>query len=442
MRTLSSTLLAAQKEASGQPYVKVEVLDQIAGVARPPFQRLYTGSEGDYYHSATMPGDGSLVRARISPTDSKLYIQRVANPGTGSPFGSWTALDPVGNCSVALCSRGATVILFYVHTDGRTVYLRESANYGASFGSAQVVVTPAESAVNWLAAAINPSNVVALFYATTPFNLYVIKRTGGTWGGPSAWTNSVSSLTGLGCAYQGDWNLVLAGRDSNNDSLVWTTIYGDGSSQSAGTWSALKEVTRATANSNVDFHSPFLGYPDVFRAFFVEKYAGSQSYQRPIWTHSLASASFGQNLWREPVPFDFSCQYGLALAYSSTDLWLSHPSGVWKGPLPAAGLDITEDVLELSCKEEPWRGEARIALRNDDGRYNSPGTGNLAPLRKGSQVQISPGYATSAGVESSSGPVFWIVGWEHLSRPGASLFILYTANAWGLLDSWRARHQY
>jgi len=83
MRSLTSTLLAAQKEASHIPYVKLEAKSRVAGVVRFDWERLYVGSEDDYYHALTMPGDGSLIRARITPpTDArKLYRQRVANPG-------------------------------------------------------------------------------------------------------------------------------------------------------------------------------------------------------------------------------------------------------------------------------------------------------------------------------------------------------------------------
>ncbi|HEX9976329.1 MAG TPA: hypothetical protein VGA82_03675, partial [Dehalococcoidales bacterium] len=79
MRSLSSTLLAAQKEASHTPYVKVEARNKMAGVVRLDWERLYTGTEDDYFHALTMPGDGSLIRARITPPADgrKLYRQRV-----------------------------------------------------------------------------------------------------------------------------------------------------------------------------------------------------------------------------------------------------------------------------------------------------------------------------------------------------------------------------
>ncbi len=92
MRTLSSSLLAAQKEAARTPYVKLEAKNLISGVVRLDWTRLYTGAEDDYFHAVTMPGDGSLIRARITlPADSrKLYRQRVASPDDNSDYSVWT----------------------------------------------------------------------------------------------------------------------------------------------------------------------------------------------------------------------------------------------------------------------------------------------------------------------------------------------------------------
>src|SRR3972149_5456559 len=119
MRTLSAPLLAAQKSASGEPYVQVEVTERIANVRRLRWERLYTGGEPDSHHAAAMPADGSLIRARS--TGGQLYYQRVTGPGPGSDFSTWTSLGSVSaSAGVALCSRSATVMLFYVDTDNQT----------------------------------------------------------------------------------------------------------------------------------------------------------------------------------------------------------------------------------------------------------------------------------------------------------------------------------
>lgn len=442
MRTLSSTLLAAQRSASAQPYLKVTVEERGGGVTRLSWSRLYTGSEPDFYYAATLPGDGSLVRARVSNVSPYwLYIQRVATPGPGSDFSPWSSFAQTsGSSGIALASQAATVLLFFVDTDGLTLKYAQSSDYGASFGTPSTILT-ASGAVGWLAADFNGSGVVALFYSVGG-TVYVIKRTGGSWGSPAAWTNSLSGISGLGCAYAGDWNLAVSGQDASGSYRLWTCVYGDGYSQGSGTWSSLMELTAASPNSNLEFRCPALAYPDVFRLFFVEKYTSTEAYSRPFWSHSLPTAEFISNLWREPVPFDLASTYGLVPIYRDSYAWLSCPFGVWRASLSPASVDITADVLTVEAESEPFSGRVRVELHNDEGRYNSPGSGTYAAIQPGSQLQVSPGYLTSAGAEFSSGPTYWVEGWEHTAGGGQASFVLHASDGWGLLEKWRARRQF
>ncbi len=122
MRSLSPELLAAQRSASAVPYLQVSIADRIGGIRRLAFQRLYTGSEPDGYHAATMPGDGSLLRARIAA--GRLLYQRVTNPGPASDFSSWTDLGAAAGADVALCREGAKVLLMYEDENEKDVSLR------------------------------------------------------------------------------------------------------------------------------------------------------------------------------------------------------------------------------------------------------------------------------------------------------------------------------
>ena len=126
MRSFSATLLQAQKSPSRAPFVKVEVLDRVGGIPRPRYKRHYTGTETDYFHAATMPSDGSLVRARVQPGDYDLYTQRVPNPTPSSDFSAWSLLTTsAGGGGVALCSEGATVLLAYLASTQRSIRVRE-----------------------------------------------------------------------------------------------------------------------------------------------------------------------------------------------------------------------------------------------------------------------------------------------------------------------------
>ncbi len=434
MRTLSAALLAAQKSASAVPYLKVVISDRIGGVRRLAFSRLYTGSEPEGYHAAAMPGDGSLLRARAA--SGRVYYQRVTSPGAGSNFSAWTDLGPAANAGVALCAEGSRAMLFYVDPDGLNVKLRESTDNGATLGS-PVTVATAPGAVGWLAADVKASGDGLLLYSVGA-TVYRVKRTGGSWGTPTPWTNSVASVSGLACFHQGDFNVVVAGTDAAGSAFVWSCIFGDGFSQAADTWSPLREVTRASPGTGVSFRSPFLAQPDSFRLTFVEKYTGVQAYARAHHSYSPPTALYASNLWREPVPFNLDTEFGLALAFSSAALWLSTPSGVWTATLSVPSLDVTADVLEADVDDRPFDGRLRLALRNDDGRYSAL----PSPLKLGAEVRVSPGYVTTSGPQASEGPAYWVEALELRSGPGEAALALAGRDAWGLLEGWRARRQY
>jgi len=67
MKTLSDTLLAAQKKADRLPYVEAKVYDFEQGIKRLHWTRLYEGSEPDNHHGIAFDGQGSMHRIRHDP---------------------------------------------------------------------------------------------------------------------------------------------------------------------------------------------------------------------------------------------------------------------------------------------------------------------------------------------------------------------------------------
>jgi hypothetical protein len=439
VRTLSSALLAAQRSASAVPYVQVRVCERIAHAVRLRWERLYTGSEPESYHAATVPLDGSLLRARS--TGGQLYYQRVANPGPGSNFSSWTSLASVSaTAGLALASRGSSVLLFSIHTDNVTIHVRASADSGATFGS-PVTVATASGAVTWMAAALK-SNGTALLVYSVGATVYRVKRVNGVWGSPTAWSNSLASVSGLACSQYFDFDIAVAGTQSSGVAGLWTVIYGDGYSQALDTWSPLMELTLASAGSSVQFRAPSLAAMGSYRLFFVEKYTGSQAYSRAQWSHLAPMQDFVSNTWREPVVMDIGGDFGVAAAAGSSYGWLSTPAGVWRASLSAPVLALDEDVLEAYAETRPQEGHLRVVLRNDDGRYNDLSGGAYAAIRSGSQVDFSPGYVTASGPVVSPGARYWIEGWDYVNGRGRALFVLHASDAWALLANWQARRQF
>jgi len=442
MRSLTSTLLAAQKQAATTPYVKVEAKNKIAGVVRYDWTRLYSGSEDDYFHAFTMPGDGSLIRARITPPDDsrKLYHQRVASPGPGSDFSQWTYTNQYDAVVVATAFLGAEVSIFWIKSD-RAIKRIKSTDYGASWGSPEVIDYSPTTSIGGLTAAYKPGGDLAIFFADQA-TLYVKKHVSGEWQAKSAWNKTTGDLSGVACVYDTDWNLLVSGQDTAGNFKLWSLIYGDGGSVAAGSWSDLKEFASAPAGGDFKYQQPFMDKPDVYRGFFIEKFTGSGAYNRPFWAHSALGAAFIDNLWREPVPFNLSSEYGLAIAHYGDYCWLSNPAGVWRTNLTTRSLSLTADVIGIRQELESTSGKLTVELRNDDGQYALPGQGDLTVLEIGCQLDFSPGYVTTAGNEVSSGQAFSLEAYEHTSSTGKAGLVLHARDGWGALGDWRARHQF
>jgi hypothetical protein len=442
MRELSSTLLAAQQQASRIPYVRVEASNKHAGVVNLRWERLYTGQEDDYYHALTMPGDGSLIRVRVTPPADgrKLYRQRVVSPGPQSDFSQWLYTNQYDVVTVACCSLGAEVSIFWIKGD-RKLYHLKSTDYGVSWGSPKLLTYTPTTAINGLACAYKPNGDIALFFADQA-TLYVLKRLSDSWQGKVAWEKSTGDLSGLATVYDGDWNLFVTGKDSDDNFKLWSLVYGDGGDVAAGSWSELKEFAAAPADGSFQYRTAFMDKPDVCRCFFVEKFDGNQAYSRPCWSYSVPEAKFIDNLWHEPVPFNLSSQYGLAVAHHGDYCWLTSPYGVWRAELNPQSLDLSADIISLREELNPTGGGLNVELRNDDGRYAAPGEGELFLLDIGGQLDFSPGYVTTQGNEVSPGLSFIVDSYEHTSAGGQSSLVLSAADGWSLIGGWRARHQF
>ena len=438
MRTLSSTLLAAQKESSRIPYVKMEAKNRIAGAVRLDWTRLYTGSEADCFHALTMPGDGSLIRARLTPvTDGrKLYCQRVANPGPASDFSNWTYTNQYNCLAVAAASYEAEASIFWIN-DSREVRRIKSTDNGANWGSPELIDYSPTTAVGGLAAAYKSNGDLAIFF-TDQTNLYVKKRVGGSWQEKTAWDKTTGDLSGVAAVYDGDWNLIVSGQDSVGNFKLWSLIYGDGGDVTSGTWSALKEIASAPSDGAFEYHGVLLDKPDVYRCFYIESFDGTEAYHRPFWSHSVPGSKFLDNPWREPVPFNLSTEYGVAIAHYGGYCWLTTPSGVWRASLTESSLDLSADIISLRQEIESHQGHLTIELRNDEGNYASL----PSPLEIGCQLEFSPGYVTSQGNEVSAGQTFTLEAYEHTSAEGRAGLLLYGEDGRGRINRWQARHQF
>jgi hypothetical protein len=446
MRQLTATLGAAQKQPSRIPCVSVRAVNKAGGAVRLDWTRLYTGAELEYFHGLAVPGDGSLVRVRITPvSDSrKLYRQRVANPGPGSDFSQWTYLTQYDIAAAAAAANGAEVSIIWIKSN-REIRRIKSTDNGATWGSPELIDYAASTSVYGAAAAYKPNGDLALFFADQS-TLYVKKCIGGQWQTKAAWNKTTGALSGVGALYDDDWCLLVTGKDTVGNYKLWSLVYGDGGGVSAGTWSALKEIASAPAGGNFSYKQPFLdkaaAVADVCRCFYIEEYTGSEACSRPYQSYTIPGTPFCDGIWREPAPFDLSSQYGLAMAHFGEYNWLSSPNSVWRAALNVQTLDISADIISLQQEQDKSKGNLAVELNNSDGRYSSPGQGALSVLKRGCQLEFSPGYITPEGEEYSAGQHYSLEAFEHISGRGKAVLALHAQDGWRSLNRWRARHQF
>src|SRR5690606_11609075 len=201
MLPTSPTLIDAAQSSSATPAVRVRWSDLDAGVPRLRWSRWYPnaqgeGGEGDGPAGVALPADGSLVRARIDPATSILYVQRVADPSEDSDYSVWSSLGSAeASAGLGLHAAGTRVLVGYF--DGSAVRVRESTDSGATFGSATAVAFT--SGVTAIGCAVRAGGTALVAWASGD-ELWTSTRSGGSWGPPVAWAHDLASFSGLAVA--------------------------------------------------------------------------------------------------------------------------------------------------------------------------------------------------------------------------------------------------
>jgi hypothetical protein len=440
MRTLSSTLLAAQRSESRTPYVRVEARNDPLGVVNLVWERLYSGNEAEGRHALALAGDGSMLRGRVSDAgdNRKVYRQRVTSPGSGSDFSQWTYLDVYNVKNCAACALGSEVCLAWVKSSGEINLIKSSDN-GATWGAMEYPGYAPSGSVSGMSAAYRPDGDLFLFFCDGS-DLYLIRRLSGCWQTRIAWSKTTGALSGAAVVYNGDWQLLVSGLDTVGNACLWSLIYGDGCEVTAGSWGPLNVVQSSPAGSGYTFGPVYLDKPDYLRACCNEAYSGNAAYNRPLHLHAIPATVFMDNLWTEPKAFNLLNNYGQDMAHNASYAWLACNNGVWRAATGLTSLDLSEYVTALLHEAGLENGRAEIELQNGDGRYTTPGSGALGTLYNGGRIDISPGYRTAAGQEYSAGLSFILQGYEHISTGGKAALVLYAADGWDELRGWTARY--
>ena len=265
MRTLTSSLLTAQKSATRTPAVQARARNLLSGTVNLRSIRLYSGTEPEGPHAMAIPDDGSLIRARITPASDgrKLYRQRVTNPSPGADFSAWTFINQYNVMAVGMSALRDEVSLFWIKSNGEINRSRSSNNVTSWPTTDYPCYAPSGSGVTAAAAAYKPNGDLALFFTDTA-TLYIIRLFSGIWQARTAWNKTAGSLSGVATTYDGDWKLLVSGTDTSGNPKIWSIIYGDGGETAPGSWSALKEIASAPSGGGYEYKGIFLDkiHPD------------------------------------------------------------------------------------------------------------------------------------------------------------------------------------
>jgi len=437
MKTLSATLLAAQKKPDRRPYVEAKVYDFDQGIKRLSWERLYEGSEPDNHHGITFDGQAAMHRIRAA-ADNKLYRQKVISPDDQSDYSQWTQLaaDCQGPCAIA--AHGAKVYIFY-RTTANVLWKYYSHNYGQDWSNGQLVsyADVLSMAATWW----STGNIVVCFAArASELNAIVLdssdqETSQHTHSEPL--THVLTATYGIGASYTPNHIDIVFAAKETAEPYSFIALYRT-ELDSNYDWLAFQYFITAPDDGDVTYEYPDCHCPlslsdyENTQLTAVEKYTGTTAYTRPLICHSVRGSAFSSMAFTEPKPFlNISSTYGLRLQSTASYWWMERPDGVWRATRPAGTpLDLTPNILSLRAE----RGNLVIELDNSKAQYATP------PAKR-SEVVLKLGYKTSQGSEAVEVGRYWIDSWEYSSTPNTSTLTLVCLDGQGLADKWSTRFQ-
>jgi hypothetical protein len=492
MKTLTATLLAAQKKSSRLPYVEAKAYDYEAGIKRLSWTRVYEGTEPDNHHGIAFDGQGDMHRIRSGGSGALLYQKQECPFGVpasfpltfpvslvdGPAFDTWSLIadDCFGPCAIA--ASGAKVYIFYRHSELNKLYKLYSHDYGETWQNAQLAdysEVASLAACWWIGPdpqSPTPIVVCLALKASYPAKINAIALdTQDQSTTEHEWYDGNHPLLetfGIGATYTSSpypsIAIVIAGKESdspyNHYDLFRTSIDGYYS------FLALESFLMAPDGEDITYEYPDCHLPlnpepyETVRILAVERFVGTTPYTRPLTCHMAKGTYWGDTTFTEPRPHPviasgaWQSLYGLRITSSPDYWWVSKPDGVWRAPRPAADpLDLTKDIISLQTNvvaspDSSGRGNLIIELDNSRGLYNV-GEGLVPSLiNKRSELVLKLGYKTTAGNEAAEAGTYWVDSWEYQSvslrgesRSNLSTFTLNCLDAWGLMARWSARYQ-
>ncbi|MCK9487759.1 MAG: hypothetical protein M0R73_13890 [Dehalococcoidia bacterium] len=416
MLSVSPALLAAARSPSARPFISLAVSDRDAGAVRLRLQHWSQGDEPDGPAAVAAPDDGSLLRARIDPSDSTLYVQRVAAPSPQADFTTWSAIGsahpPAG---LALAAAGARAILVFAAA-GDVGYVH-STDSGATWTAPAQLADPA-GPITAVAAATDSDGRAMVAWAVAG-QLWAITRThaAAAWSSPAQWSHSdaLDSITGLVASREPDWAIQLSGVDPHGHAGAWTTNLGAGISMPPGQWSALEPVILAAPGTDVTYRASGIFHASVPRLLLSEAYAGGGAFAQPMIATAIDGALYTDGNWRDVLPLGLpDAPYGVHATTRGDSAYLTTAHSLWHTTTAAPTQEVAHHLLRLRYYTESLPGgfgiprerlRFTLATEGDEGDEGDTVSDALVP---GAEVRFRAGYYTTDGPEAPGSRALWV----------------------------------
>lgn len=463
MRTLTSTLLTAQRAFAQAPLARVVVRDKQARWSEVGFQaNVAVGS------AVTVNADGLIVTAaldgtgkvRVRVVDDPTYLDAVLGEGAG--WGWWTSdwvqvasgalAWPTGDVALS-CNASGVLRLFYVKSDGSAIYCRESSDGGATWGAEETVkaVTGGGATYNYRLASAGHEDVFWCFDRSGYRYVYYRKKATGSWGSEV----SLVALTETGGEFItcGGLSALWDGTNFHLAAAFWGTLLDDGRIVTAAfdgttTSAVARVVPPGVAALGFTPRWPSLlrtssGLGSVWVLTYLDQFASSGS----TWTYAVAILSRDGVHWSYKIPLGFYTTHARRMALAETggvvyahQVQQVYRLGLWSsGAYAFESTEAQSRLLSAEVDESPELGQMSLELDNSDGRYDDAGvTGSDVPcLRSLSTVALQLGHHTSVGDEwvTQREMLLWSV--TRVRRPGSNWARLYCVDGFELFRRWR-----
>ncbi len=495
MRTISETLATAQRRPFGKPIIKLEVQAYGHPQSQPSvhwggglfnWTKLYGGTEPQFWHGSCISGAGTLHRVRVQGTT--VFYSRVPGPSPGSNFGQWTNIGTVPSSPqgrVAIGAAGNNVII--VAMDAAYLYRRESTDDGVSWGN-WVSMTNTRPCERGVAIAFKPNGDCAVVHASdinAARALYIQRRTSGSWSTGTGQRTGQFDVQALAMYFEGDYNIIALVVEGSY-LTVQRMVYGQGYRVTSGVWATDAKVGLARARLDIrgqiaqrrfdqqqrgsadarkaptywevnqavlemlageapDVAGPSLCKPANYPALLCLTRAGTP------WIFRLQPATdFFDGRWTKADSIPTYAQYGMSLCADGTHLWATQANEVWRAGIPSswqpptpgtgAGSRFTipmDRIVRLEERQKEAGAALTVYLDNSKGYFNSPGSGNLEHLKRGSRVNLYLGYKTPQGEEYQETARYFIDSWGYKRGPAQSTFRIEAVDAWALLERYQ-----